>query len=347
VIRLQFLVTGGGGYVGTRLCPALLSHGHQVRVLDSFLFGRSWLRAADPEGRIDVVVGDIRDRDSVRSALDGVDVVVHLAAMANDPSAELDPGITRAVNRDAVISLVDLCLEAGVGRLVNASSATVYGIRSGRDLDEDAELNPISLYGVYKAETERHILSAAQASLVTTSLRAATVCGVSPRQRLDLTVNLLTAQAVRGGRIRVFGGRQYRPNIHLDDLVDVYLLLATAPAEAVNGRAFNVVGENLRVIEIAQLVREVVGGAVAIEVLAVHDERSYHVSGERIRRELGFGARRTVADAARELAQVLRAEAIGDIDDPLYSNIRWLQASSAGGQRPTVTTAGGAAGRDG
>lgn len=329
---MRVLVTGGAGYIGSRLCPALVKAGHQVRVLDTLYFGADGLQPLVDGGAVELVRGDLRDDRLVDSCLEEIDAVIHLAAMSNDPSADLDEVLTRSINRDATVALINRSSAGGIRRFVNASSATVYGVQDIADVDEDTPVAPITLYGRYKAETEAHALSCNRPGFEVTSLRAATVCGASPRLRLDLTVNLLTAQAVRHKHIRVFGGAQQRPNIHIDDLVVAYRLLLESSADAVAGSAFNVGGENLQVIEIARRVQATVEGPVEVEVLPVKDERSYHLNADRIHQALGFRPQRTVEQAIAEVAAAV--DDVADIEAADHVNVRrMMELADTGGDR--------------
>lgn len=325
---MRILVTGGGGYIGSLLVRALLGRGHQVRIIDAFLFGDAGLRELRDAPDLDVRRGDVRDRRLVADALDGCDAVVHLAAMANDPCADLDEQLTRQVNLEAVEALVDLAVKAGVCRFVNASSATVYGLQDGPALTEAAALNPITLYGTLKAQTERIVAAAAGPGFEPVSLRAATVCGWSPRLRLDLTVNILTLAALTKGVISVHGGAQVRPNVHIDDLVRAYVAVLEAPAEAVAGRAFNVGFENLTVADIARRVAARLPGEPRIETVPIVDHRSYRIDSESIKAAIGFEQRATIDDAVDQLASAHGQGGIPAPDDTRYSNIRHLQAIS-------------------
>lgn len=324
---MHVLVTGGAGYVGSRLLPSLVTSGHQVRVLDTLYFGDGGMRPLVEDGSVELFVGDLRDRDVVVRALAGCDALVHLAAISNDPSAELDEQLTRSINRDATLDLFAAATEGGTARIVNASTATVYGIQHDPDVHEGCSIRPITAYGRFKAETEAVALGLDRPDgPVVTSLRAATVCGTSGRLRLDLSVNMLTAHAVARGRIRVFGGAQLRPNVHIDDLVRAYGLLLEAPAELVRGRAFNVGFENISILELAERIRRVLDRDIEIEVLPVHDERSYYLTSARIRDELGFEPRKGIDDAIREVADTIDDGTVGDIDDPQYTNVARMRS---------------------
>ncbi len=319
------LVTGGAGYIGSILVRRLLERGYRVRILDMFLFGEEGIRDLRGRSELDVRHGDIRDRAVVAEALVGCDAVVHLAAMANDPCAELDEELTRAVNLDAVQALVEEALRAGVRRFVNASSATVYGMQDGRTLDESANLAPITLYGRLKAQSEELLRDAGRPGFEPVSLRAATVCGVSPRLRLDLTVNLLALAGLTKGTISVHGGQQVRPNVHIEDLVRAYVAVLEAPAELVAGRSFNVGFENLTVAEIAERVAAALPTQPQIETVPIVDRRSYLISSNLIGETLGFEPHASIDDAVRELASAHAAGAIPDPDHSRYSNIRHLR----------------------
>jgi nucleoside-diphosphate-sugar epimerase len=318
------LVTGGAGYIGSVLVRRLLERGHGVRVLDAFLFGDAGVRGLQ-HPQLDVRRGDIRDGAAVTDALEGCDAVVHLAAMANDPCAELDEELTREINLTAVEALAETASAAGVRRFVNASSATVYGVQDGTVLDESASLEPITIYGVLKAQTEELLKAMASAEFEPVSLRAATVCGISPRLRLDLTVNILTLSALTKGVISVHGGAQVRPNVHIGDLVRAYVAVLEAPAELVAGRSFNVGFENLPVGEIAERVASSLPERPEIETVPIVDHRSYRIKSELIGEALGFAPEGSIDDAVRELASAHAAGRIASPEETTYSNIRHLR----------------------
>lgn len=319
------LVTGGAGYIGSVLVRRLLERGHRVRVLDAFLFGDAGVRDMRHD-RLEIQHGDIRDRVAVTAALEGCDAVVHLAAMANDPCADLDENLTRGINFSAVELLVNEAVTAGVTRFVNASSATVYGVQEGSlVVDETAAIAPITLYGVLKAETEELLQSAQSAQFEPVSLRAATVCGPSPRLRLDLTVNILTIAALTDGVINIHGGAQVRPNVHIFDLVKAYVAVLEAPGELVAGRSFNVGFENLSVLEIAQRVAASLPQRPKFEISPIVDRRSYRIRSERIKNTLGFVPEFSIDDAVRQLARSYEDGAIPSPKHERYSNIRHLR----------------------
>jgi len=321
------LVTGGAGYIGSVLVPLLLTQGYRITVFDCLLFGKKSLEAIGEHPGLEVVVGDLRDASAIRQLLqhERFDAVIHLGAISNDPSSELDPELTRDVNLRALEVLMPEAKQAGVRRFLYASSASVYGIKSDPDVTEELSLEPLTLYARYKAEGEAILNTLCDEDFCGVSVRAATVCGYSPRLRLDLTVNILTEHAVRRGAIRVFGGDQLRPNIHIQDLVDFYSHLLTVDPAIVNGRAFNVSAENASVMELAARIRAVVDPELPIEVVPTDDQRSYHLSAARAANELGFRPRHALDEAIRDVAAALTDGRVPDADSPWYRNVEWMK----------------------
>ena len=317
------LVTGGAGYVGSNLVPKLLAAGYRVTVLDLCIYGD----VLAPHPQLRIVSGDLRNPEHVASALQGCDAVIHLACISNDPSFDLDPTLGRSINFDCFRPLVRASKDAGVRRFIYASSSSVYGIKNTPDVHEDLALEPLTDYSKYKAMCEDVLMAEREPGFVTVILRPATVCGYAPRLRLDLTVNILTNLAINNGRITVFGGGQLRPNIHVDDMTDLYRLLLEAPDAAVDGKVWNAGYHNLKVMEIAEKVREEIGERVEIVVTPTDDHRSYHVSSERIRRDLGFIASRTVENAIVDLREAFSAGKVpNSMTDDRYYNIKRMQA---------------------
>jgi nucleoside-diphosphate-sugar epimerase len=323
----EVLVTGGAGYVGARLVPRLLAEGYRVRVLDLYLYEAQPFGEAAGHANLREIRGDLRDRQLLSDAVAGCDAVIHLACISNDPSFELDPTLGKSINYDAFFHLVDVSRAAGVRRFIYASSSSVYGIKPGQDVTEELPLEPLTDYSRYKALCEDVLLARRGRGFETLIVRPATVCGWSPRLRLDLTVNILTNHAVNNRSIKVFGGEQMRPNIHILDMVELYARSLRWPAEKIDGKVFNAGYDNLKVRDIAETVRRVVGDDVRIVTTPTDDHRSYHISSEKIRRELGFVPRYTVEDAVRELAAAFEAGKIpNSMTDPRYYNIKVLQA---------------------
>ena len=322
----QILVTGGAGYVGSALVPSLLAHGYQVRVLDLYLFGDEALREVSGHPGLRQIKGDIRNEALVRRSLNGCEAVIHLACISNDPSFELDPELGRSINYDAFPVLVDAARDAGVRRFIYASSSSVYGVKDDPDVTEELPLTPLTDYSKYKAMCEDVLHAKRAAGFETLIIRPATVCGYAPRLRLDLIVNILTSHAVNNRVIKVFGGRQMRPNLHILDMVELYLRALEWPASKIDGNVYNVGYENYPVTEIADMVQRVVGPDVKIVTVPTDDERSYHISSEKIRRELGFEAKHTVVDAIQDLMRAMSEGRVVDaMSNPRYYNIKTMQ----------------------
>ncbi len=320
------MVTGGAGYVGSMLVPRLLAEGYGVTVLDLYLYGREPLDAVRDDPRLIEVKGDLRDPMAVAKALTGADAVIHLACISNDPSFELDPELGKSINYDCFRPLVRAAKAEGVKRFVYASSSSVYGVKDVPDVSEDLPLEPLTDYSKFKAMCEDVLVEERAPGFATLILRPATVCGYSPRLRLDLTVNILTNHAVNTGKITVFGGSQLRPNINILDMVDLYVLSLGAPTERIDGRIFNAGYENHSVMQIAEMVRDEVGKGIEIVVQPTNDMRSYQISSAKIARELGFVPKHTIGDAIQNLVTAFAAGKIpNSMDDPRYFNIRQMQ----------------------
>lgn len=325
----RILVTGGAGYVGAVLVPKLLNQGYQVRVLDLFIYGHNVLDAVRDHSGLELVSGDIRDRALLERAMPGCDAVIHLACISNDPSFELDPDLGKSINYDAFFDLVDVAKDKGVHRFVFASSSSVYGIKKELNVSENLALEPLTDYSKYKAMCEEVLMNKREPGFQTLILRPATVCGYSPRLRLDLAVNILTNLAVNNRKITVFGGEQMRPNIHIEDVTDLYVESMAWADNAIDGQVFNAGYDNHTIGDIAQLVKGVVGEDVVIDTTPTDDLRSYHISSQKIKDALGFVPVRSLEDAARDLNNAFRSGKIPDaMTDIRYYNIRKMQELS-------------------
>jgi nucleoside-diphosphate-sugar epimerase len=322
----KVLVTGGAGYVGAVLVPELLAKGYKVKVLDLYLYGEDVLDAVKGHPGLEHVKGDIRDHALLERVVPGCDAVIHLACISNDPSFELDLELGKSINYDAFIDLVKVSKARGVRRFIYASSSSVYGIKEVQNVTEDLPLEPLTDYSRYKALCEAVLMQERAPGFVVLVVRPATVCGYSPRLRLDLTVNILTNHAVTNRQIRVFGGEQMRPNIHIGDMVAFYIKSLEWQDAAIDGKIYNVGYHNHRVREIAGIVKGTVGEDVEIVTTPTDDNRSYHVSSEKIERELGFAPRHTIEDAVRDLAAAFKAGRVpNSMTDDRYYNIRRMQ----------------------
>ncbi len=324
-------VTGGAGYVGAVLIPKLLAQGYRVRVVDLLLFGEHVL-PDDPA--LERVKGDIRDQELLRRVLPGCDAVIHLACISNDPSFELDPGLSKSINYDAFEPLVAISKQSGVRRFIYASTSSVYGVSDQENVTEDHPLVPLTDYNKYKGLCEPILLRYQSDDFTTVVIRPATICGYSPRLRLDLTVNILTNHAVSNRRITIFGGAQKRPNLHIEDMTDLYVELLALPAAMLAGRTFNAGYQNHTVADLGSMVRGVVVreiprlAPIDIATSPSNDLRSYHISSEKIARELGWRPKRTVEDAVADLCRAFQAGNIPDaMTDIRYINVKTVQAA--------------------
>ncbi len=304
------LVTGACGYKGTVLVPKLLAAGHSVVAFDIQWFG-NYLQ---PHERLTVVKGDVCNIDSV--PLDGVDAIIHLSSVANDPCSDLDPKLTWEVSCLATMQLADRAKRKGIKRFIYASSGSVYGVKEEDQVTEDLILTPITEYNKTKMVAER-VLESYNNDMVVQMVRPATVCGYSPRMRLDVAVNLLTMQALQRGQITVLGGTQVRPNIHIDDITDLYIFLLDHPEHT---GVFNAGFENLSILEIAQMITKVV--PATIEVKESNDPRSYRVNSDRLL-ATGFRPKKCVQDAINEVVEKVKSGVLKDEDR--YYNLRWMQ----------------------
>lgn len=307
---MKLLVTGGCGYKGHVLIPKLLNLGHEVVALDTIWFGDF----LTPHPKLHVVKADVRDVDSID--LNGIDAIIHLSSIANDPCGDLDPKLTWEVSALATMQLADKAKRHGIKRFIYASSGSVYGIKEELNVTEDLELKPISEYNKTKMVGERVLLSY-QDDMVVQIVRPATVCGLSPRMRLDVSVNLLAMQALSKGKITVFGGAQTRPNIHIDDITDLYIYLLDHPE--ITG-IYNAGFENISILDIAKIVTKYV--PVEIVVTESSDPRSYRMNSDKLL-ATGFKPKKTVDDAVREIIESFRAGRLKDEDH--FHNLKWME----------------------
>jgi nucleoside-diphosphate-sugar epimerase len=320
------MITGGAGYVGAVLTPKLLEMGHKVTVLDLYMYGDGVLEGARQYDGLREIHGDIRDPKAIEAAMEGCDTVIHLACISNDPSYDLDPELGKSINYDCFRPMIKAAKAAGVKRFIYASSSSVYGIKEEPNVHEGLELDPLTDYSKFKALCETVLEEEREPGFTTLTLRPATVCGYSPRLRLDLSVNILTNHAINNGKITVFGGEQLRPNIHIQDMTDLYIKAVEADASEIDGKIWNAGYENHSINKIAEIVRHVIGEAVGIEVTPTDDNRSYHVSSEKIKTEFGFSAKHTIEDAVRDIKDAFDKGLVPDsMTDSFYFNIKRMQ----------------------
>ncbi len=319
----KIFITGGAGYVGAVLVPKLLDKGYEVTVIDLMIYGSNVL---PNHNKLTAVEGDIRDIDLMRKLIPGHDAVIHLACISNDPSFELNPDLGKSINLDPFEPMVQIARDSGVGRFIYASSSSVYGIKDEPNVTEEMVLEPLTDYSKFKADCEEILSKYPSKDFTCVTIRPATVCGFSPRLRLDLTVNILTNFAVNKGFIKVFGGNQKRPNIHIQDMTDLYIELLQLPSEKINGKTFNAGYENFTVNEIAGMVKNVVGDSVDIKIEPTNDNRSYHISSDYIKNEIGFVPKHSIEDAVRDLKDAFDKGLIpNSFEDEKYFNVKLMQ----------------------
>jgi len=323
----NIFVTGGAGYVGSVLVPKLLDAGYNVKVLDLYLYGEDVFGEYKNHANLREVKGDLRDTSLLAREIPGSDAIIHLACISNDPSYELNPALGKSINYDAFLPLVAIAKKAAVKRFIFASSSSVYGLKDQPNVTEDLSLEPLTDYSKYKALCEKHLLNEQTKDFTVLILRPATVCGYSPRLRLDLTVNILTNHAINKKRITVFGGKQKRPNIHIEDLADLYVQSLKYPAEKIAGQIFNAGYENHTLDDIAAMVKAILQDE-SLEIVhqVTDDNRSYHISSEKIGKQLGFKPRHTIEDAITDLKNAFNAGKIPNaMTDNRYYNIKTMQ----------------------
>ena len=318
----KILITGGAGYVGSALVPKLLKEGYFVNVIDLMLYGETLPKHEN----LKVFRADIRDIQKLKDSLQGIDAVIHLACISNDPSFELDKNLGKKINFDIFEPMVKEAIQAGVKRFIYASSSSVYGVKNEPNVSESMSLEPLTDYSKFKAMCEEILFKYKSEDFTPIVIRPATVCGYSPRQRLDLVVNILSNLAFNKKKITVFGGPQLRLNIHIDDMVDAYLLVLRAEKKKVSGEIYNVGYENQSVSDLALAVKEVVGDDVEIIKQTTNDNRSYHISSEKILNDLGFKAKKTVKNAVEDLISAFKKNKFKDpLTNDNYFNIKKMQ----------------------
>ena len=327
---MKIFITGGAGYCGARMVPQLLQLGYQVTVFDLCFFGDNFLPIEDP--KFNLIRGDIRNTKLLEESCIDHDVFLNLACISNDASFELDEDLSTSVNFEAFLPMVKAAKRSGIKRFIYASSSSVYGVSDELEVTEEHPMVPLTLYNKFKGECEPLLFSEANDNFTTVIFRPATVCGYSPRQRLDVSVNILTNLAVNSNQITVFGGAQRRPNIHIQDYIDVVKLLIIAPTKKIQKEIFNVGNENLTIISIAEIVKKVVmknfPEKSSLEIIQTDsvDNRSYHINSDKIARVLGFVAKLTVEDAVQELCDAFKKGLLeNSLSDYKYFNVKTLK----------------------
>ena len=320
----QIFITGGAGYVGAVLVPKLLSKGYKVTVFDLMLYGEEVIKQ---HPNLKMIKGDIRDASLLGEVIPGHDAVIHLACISNDPSFDLSPELGKSINLDAFKPLVEISKKARVQRFIYASSSSVYGVKEESNVHEEMVLDPLTDYSKFKADCEKILVQFQSEDFTTVTIRPATVCGYSPRQRLDVVVNILTNLAFHKREITVFGGEQLRPNIHISDMVESYIVLLNAPKDVIAGEVFNAGYENQSVLELARTVKQVIGEDVNLVATPTNDNRSYHISSKKIAEKLGFLPRHTIKEAVEDLRRAFEDGLLPDsLQGEQYFNIKRMQS---------------------
>lgn len=324
----NILITGGAGYVGSVLVPQLLKAGYSIIVYDTMWYGDHLPKSPN----LKIIEGDIRDTPKLADAFKGIDTVISLACISNDASFELDEKLSTSVNLDAFEPMVVAAKKAGVKRFIYCSSSSVYGVSDKPEVTEDHPLVPVSLYNKYKGMCEPLLWKHQGPDFTCVAIRPATVCGFSPRTRMDLSVNILTNHAVNNNKITVFGGEQLRPNLHIQDMCNLYQLLVELPAEKIAGQTFNAGYQNQSIMDIAKIVRKVVKeefpekGEIDIVTTPSDDIRSYHINSDKIARVIGFKPKYSIEDAARDLCKAFKAGKLPkSFDDDIYFNVKRMK----------------------
>ena len=307
--KKKIFITGGSGYCGSRLVPQLLEEGFAVTVYDKLYFGSDFFIK---NNNLKIIKGDIRDINLFKKSIDGHDICIHLACISNDASFELDEELSTTINFDCFEPMVIASKNSGVKRFIYASSSSVYGVSDKKDVTEEHPLVPLTLYNKYKGLCEPILFNHSDNNFVTTIFRPATVCGFAPRLRLDLSVNILTNHAFNNGIIKVFGGDQLRPNLHIQDYCDTVKLLINADVNIIQKQIFNVGYQNMSIKELAILVKKVVEkkfpekNKIKIITTLSDDKRSYHINSDKIFKLLGFKPKHSIEDAIAELCDFFK-----------------------------------------
>jgi nucleoside-diphosphate-sugar epimerase len=319
----KIFITGGAGYVGSVLTPYLLKKGYEISVFDLMIYGNT----LDPHKNLNIIKGDIRDFRLLEKNIPGHDAIIHLACISNDPSFELNPVLGRMINLDSFEPLVRIARNSKIKHFVYASSSSVYGVKNEPNVTEDMPLEPLTDYSKFKALCEDILLKYKSDEFIVTILRPATVCGYSPRQRLDLVVNILSNYAYHKKEILVLGGNQLRPNIHIMDMVRAYELILNSEFKKVNGEVFNVGFENKTVNELAFEVKRIIGKDVVVKKFSSNDNRSYHISSEKISKNLNFKSEHSIADSITDLRNAFKKKLLTNcLENENYFNIKKMNS---------------------
>ena len=326
----KIFITGGAGYVGSCLVPELLGKGYEVTVYDIMYYTDNYLPKENPN--LNIIKGDIRDKEKVEASCRNHDVFIHLACISNDTSFALDEKLSTSINLNAFEPMIMAAKKSGVKRFIYASSSSVYGISDKKDVSEEHPLVPLTLYNKYKGICEPLLFKHTDENFEGVIFRPATVCGFAPRQRLDLSVNILTNFAVNKGMIKVFGGNQLRPNLHILDYCDAVEVLIESESEKIKNQIFNIGYQNLSILKIANLVKKVVEKEfpekeeINIIKEISDDNRSYHINSDKIKNFLNYSPKRSIENAVQDLCKAFKKDLLKDsFDKDIYFNINRMK----------------------
>ncbi len=319
----KIIVIGGAGYVGCELVPKLLEANYIVTVYDLLIYGNN---LPSKNKNLNIIKGDVRNLNLLKESLQNQDIVIHLACISNDPSFELNPKLGKEINFDSFKPLVLAAKESGIKHFIYASSSSVYGIKDTDNVTEDSSLEPLTDYSKFKAQCEEILLSNTNNDFLGSVIRPATVCGYSPRQRLDLVVNILTNLAYHKRLIKIFGGSQLRPNIHISDMAESYLCILKSTKEKISNQIFNVGFENHSVEKLALMVQKNINGKIELQYSKSDDNRSYHINSDKITNTLGFKPKKNIDEAIKDLTEAFDKKIFSDtLINEEYFNIKKMQ----------------------
>ena len=319
----RILVIGGAGYVGCNLVPKLLDKNYIVTVYDMMIYGNNLPK---DNKNLSVINGDVRDLEKLQKNLKNQDAIIHLACISNDPSFELNPKLGKEINFDCFKPLILAAKKNGIKHFIYASSSSVYGVKETPNVTEEASLEPITDYSKFKAQCEDILLSNTNEDFFGSVIRPATVCGYSSRQRLDLVVNILTNLAYHKKIIKIFGGKQLRPNIHIDDMSNSYIHILEAEKKKIKNQIFNVGFENYSVETLALMVKENIEGKIELQYSQSNDNRSYHINSDKIKNKLGFAPKKNINEAIKDLINAFDKKLfLNTLVNEEYFNIKKMQ----------------------
>lgn len=325
----NILVTGGAGYIGSVLVPKLLANNYHVKVYDNFSYTDIGLQPVISHPYLTIIHADIRDEEKINEAVKNTDCIIHLAAISNDPSAELDQALTREINYNAYSIILNASKKHSVKRFINSSSIGVYGINFDNNVTEDIETNPLTEYARCKVKSEKLVKEFSSSDFTTVSMRCGTVCGWSPRMRFDLSVNTLTAIALQHKELTVWGGEQRRPQIYIEDVTDFFIELVTIDSEKINGKIFNAAGHNYKISDLAEAIKKTIDSNLIIKNMPARaDERSYHVCSDKIKNELGLYPKYDITDAIKSIYDAYKQNLWTDYTSADYNNVKKITSSN-------------------